>query len=324
MTDKSSVLLELSNVAKVFTSSGIFDKSELRAVDTISLKIDDSKPKITALAGESGSGKTTLGKLILGLLAPTEGEIFYRSKSLNDLNSSERKQYRQDVQAIFQDPFAVYNPFYKVDHLFEAPIKKFKITENKEQARQLIEDSIETVGLRVSETLGRYPHQLSGGQRQRIMVARALMVKPKIIVADEPVSMVDASLRATILEALRTIHEKENISMIYITHDLNTAYQIAEDIKIMYHGEVVEEGGVDQVINNHSDDLMIIRGSRNAYLHLRAGVTMLRDCGARNKVTFAIREAANAGIILSPRIHISGRPLTITGGHFWWCNRSGI
>ena len=250
MTDKSSVLLELSNVAKVFTSSGIFDKSELRAVDTISLKIDDSKPKITALAGESGSGKTTLGKLILGLLAPTEGEIFYRSKSLNDLNSSERKQYRQDVQAIFQDPFAVYNPFYKVDHLFEAPIKKFKITENKEQARQLIEDSIETVGLRVSETLGRYPHQLSGGQRQRIMVARALMVKPKIIVADEPVSMVDASLRATILEALRTIHEKENISMIYITHDLNTAYQIAEDIMIMYHGEVVEEGAVDDVINN--------------------------------------------------------------------------
>ena len=250
MTDKSSVLLELSNVAKVFTSSGIFDKSELRAVDTISLKIDDSKPKITALAGESGSGKTTLGKLILGLLAPTEGEIFYRSKSLKDLNSSERKQYRQDVQAIFQDPFAVYNPFYKVDHLFEAPIKKFKITKNKEQARQLIEDSIETVGLRVSETLGRYPHQLSGGQRQRIMVARALMVKPKIIVADEPVSMVDASLRATILEALRTIHEKENISMIYITHDLNTAYQIAEDIKIMYHGEVVEEGAVDDVINN--------------------------------------------------------------------------
>ena len=250
MTDSSSVLLELSNVAKVFTTSGIFDKSELRAVDTISLKIDEKKPKITALAGESGSGKTTLGKLILGLLSPTEGEIFYRSKSLNDLNSSERKQYRQDVQAIFQDPFSVYNPFYKVDHLFEAPLKKFKITKNKDEARQLIEDSIETVGLRVSETLGRYPHQLSGGQRQRIMVARALMVKPKVIVADEPVSMVDASLRATILEGLRTIHEKENISMIYITHDLNTAYQIAEDIKIMYHGEVVEEGGVDDVINN--------------------------------------------------------------------------
>tara|TARA_Y100000590_G_C15649818_1_gene988301 strand:- start:567 stop:1436 length:870 start_codon:yes stop_codon:yes gene_type:complete len=250
MINSPTTLLHLNNVAKEFRSRSLFDKSSLRAVDTISLTIDENAPKITALAGESGSGKTTLGKLILGLLPPSEGEIYYKSKPIDKLSSPDKKQYRRDIQAIFQDPFAVYNPFYKVDHLFEAPLKKFHITNTKDETRQLIEESIETVGLRASETLGRYPHQLSGGQRQRIMVARALMIQPKIIVADEPVSMVDASLRATILEALRTIHEKQNISMIYITHDLNTAYQVAEDIKIMYQGKVVEEGDVDTVINN--------------------------------------------------------------------------
>ena len=252
MTELQTPLLELRNAVKEFRSGSMFSKSVLRAVDSISLTINEDKPSITAIAGESGSGKTTLGKLILGLTSPTEGEILYKGKLIRDLKGGERREYRQNVQAIFQDPFAVYNPFYKVDHLFDAPIKKYKLSDNKEKSRALIEEAIETVGLRVPETLGRYPHQLSGGQRQRIMVARALMIKPKIIVADEPVSMVDASLRATILEALREMHETYGISIIYITHDLNTAYQIASDITIMYQGKVVEQGDVDKVINHPS------------------------------------------------------------------------
>ena len=252
MTELQTPLLELRNAVKEFRSGSMFSKSVLRAVDSISLTINEDKPLITAIAGESGSGKTTLGKLILGLTSPTEGEILYKGKLIRDLKGGERREYRQNVQAIFQDPFAVYNPFYKVDHLFDAPIKKYKLSDNKEKSRALIEEAIETVGLRVPETLGRYPHQLSGGQRQRIMVARALMIKPKIIVADEPVSMVDASLRATILEALRKMHETYGISIIYITHDLNTAYQIASDITIMYQGKVVEQGDVDKVINHPS------------------------------------------------------------------------
>lgn len=252
MTELQTPLLELRNAVKEFRSGSMFSKSVLRAVDSISLTINEDKPSITAIAGESGSGKTTLGKLILGLTSPTEGEILYKGKLIRDLKGGERREYRQNVQAIFQDPFAVYNPFYKVDHLFDAPIKKYKLSDNKEKSRALIEEAIETVGLRVPETLGRYPHQLSGGQRQRIMVARALMIKPKIIVADEPVSMVDASLRATILEALRKMHETYGISIIYITHDLNTAYQIASDITIMYQGKVVEQGDVDKVINHPS------------------------------------------------------------------------
>jgi len=252
MTELQTPLLELRNAVKEFRSGSMFSKSVLRAVDSISLTINEDKPSITAIAGESGSGKTTLGKLILGLTSPTEGEILYKGKLIRDLKGGERREYRQNVQAIFQDPFAVYNPFYKVDHLFDAPIKKYKLSDNKEKSRALIEEAIETVGLRIPETLGRYPHQLSGGQRQRIMVARALMIKPKIIVADEPVSMVDASLRATILEALRKMHETYGISIIYITHDLNTAYQIASDITIMYQGKVVEQGDVDKVINHPS------------------------------------------------------------------------
>ena len=128
MTELQTPLLELRNAVKEFRSGSMFSKSVLRAVDSISLTINEDKPLITAIAGESGSGKTTLGKLILGLTSPTEGEILYKGKLIRDLKGGERREYRQNVQAIFQDPFAVYNPFYKVDHLFDAPIKKYKLS----------------------------------------------------------------------------------------------------------------------------------------------------------------------------------------------------
>jgi peptide/nickel transport system ATP-binding protein len=154
------------------------------------------------------------------------------------------------VQPIYQDPFAAYNPFYRVDHVLEMPILKYGLAKTKEESRPLIEESMELVGLRPAETLGRFPHQLSGGQRQRIMVARAMLCRPRLVMADEPVSMVDASLRATILESLRRIKEEMGITIMYITHDLTTAYQISENIMIMYSGAVVEAGIVDQVIRH--------------------------------------------------------------------------
>jgi peptide/nickel transport system ATP-binding protein len=152
------------------------------------------------------------------------------------------------VQVIFQDPYEVYNPFYKVDHVLSTPIEKFKLASSKQQARALMEETLNAVGLRPEETLGRHPHQLSGGQRQRVMVARALLLQPRLIIADEPVSMVDASLRATILESLRQMHLRYGISILYITHDLTTAYQISRDILVMYRGEVAEAGSVDLVV----------------------------------------------------------------------------
>jgi peptide/nickel transport system ATP-binding protein len=163
------------------------------------------------------------------------------------------RAFRRDVQVIFQDPYEVYNPFYRVDHVLTTPVAKFKLASSKAAARALIAEVLQAVGLRPEETLGRFPHQLSGGQRQRVMVARALLLRPRLIVADEPVSMVDASLRATILGALRTMHLEHGISLVYITHDLATAYQISDNIVVLYRGSVVEAGDVELVVKqpNH-------------------------------------------------------------------------
>jgi len=151
---------------------------------------------------------------------------------------------------IFQDPFEVYNPFYQVDHVLTTPIDYMHLAKTRAEKWNLIEEALETVGLRPEETLGRYPHQLSGGQRQRVMVARALILKPKIILADEPVSMIDASLRATVLGNLKRLKDDFGISILYITHDLTTAYQICDNIIVLYRGEVAEAGSVDEVVRN--------------------------------------------------------------------------
>jgi peptide/nickel transport system ATP-binding protein len=244
-------LLEVRHATKVFGGGRLFRKSGgMVALDDFSLKIETDPPTITAIVGESGSGKTTLARLLLGLAAPTSGEVLYKNKSLQSLSSEDRLQFLRDVQVIFQDPYEVYNPFYKVDHVLSTPIKKFNLASGAAATRQLMEETLNAVGLRPEETLGRHPHQLSGGQRQRIMVARALLIKPSLIIADEPVSMVDASLRATILESLRQLHLKFGISMLYITHDLTTAYQVSHNIIVLYRGEVAEVGDVDLVVKD--------------------------------------------------------------------------
>ncbi|MEM7028607.1 MAG: ABC transporter ATP-binding protein [Chloroflexota bacterium] len=236
-------LLELNNVTKEFKGGTV-------ALDDISFYVDDAAPGIIAVAGESGSGKTTLGLMTLGFLDPSDGEVRYQGKNLKSLASSERFSFRKEVQAVFQDPFAVYNPFYKVDHIFEVPIKAFKLAQSKSEAKDMIVDALEGVGLRSEETLGRFPHQLSGGQRQRLVVARALLLRPKLLMADEPVSMVDASLRATILESLRKMNLDFKIPILYITHDLTTAYHVSDHIIILYKGSIMEAGDVDTVIKD--------------------------------------------------------------------------
>ena len=200
------------------------------------------------MVGESGSGKTTLARLFLGLVEPSEGAVFYKGKDLRTLTSAEQREFRRDVQVIFQDPFEAYNPFYRIDHVLETPVVNFGLAASKAEARGLIERTLQAVGLRPEETLGRYPHQLSGGQRQRVMVARALLIRPRVIIADEPVSMVDASLRATILGSLRKLHDEFGISLIYVTHDLTTAYQISQNVIVLYRGLVAEAGDVEEVV----------------------------------------------------------------------------
>jgi oligopeptide/dipeptide ABC transporter ATP-binding protein len=242
-----SALLEARHVGKVF-GGGMLSRSRTRAVEDFSLRIDAEPPSITAIVGESGSGKTTLARLLLGTISPTSGEVLYQGKALPSMTASERRSFRRDVQVIFQDPYDAYNPFYKVDHVLAKPIANFGLARTRSEARDLIEQVLRAVGLRPEETLGRYPHQLSGGQRQRIMVARALLPKPRLIIADEPVSMVDASLRATILGSLKDLNQEFGISLLYITHDLTTAYQISQNIIVMYSGSVSEAGDVELVV----------------------------------------------------------------------------
>jgi oligopeptide/dipeptide ABC transporter ATP-binding protein len=237
-------ILELKNVSKVYPVG----KKEVHALNPISFDLLGSPAKIITVAGESGSGKTTLASIMLGLLNPTTGSVLYEGKDVQQLSGAHYKEFRKNVQAVFQDPFAVFNPFYHVDHLLEVPIQKFNGKLSRSARQQLMEEALQAVGLQPSEILGRYPHQLSGGQRQRINVARAIVIKPKILVADEPVSMVDASLRANILEALVGLRENFKVNILYITHDLTTAYHVSDSIIVLYRGSVMEAGDIAQVV----------------------------------------------------------------------------
>jgi oligopeptide/dipeptide ABC transporter ATP-binding protein len=242
-------LLELRNISKVY-SRGLFNAQSTTALHDISLTLNENEPTILAIAGESGSGKTTLAMLLLGFVPSTTGQIVYRGRDISTLKGTERTTFRREVQAVFQDPFAVFNPFYTVDHLLTVPIQRFKLAKSKAEARTKMDEALTAVGLRPEDVLGRFPHQLSGGQRQRINVARALLLKPRLLIADEPVSMVDASLRANILETLHNLQRDHGVSIIYITHDLTTAYHIAKSIIVLYRGSVMEVGDVDTVIKN--------------------------------------------------------------------------
>ena len=242
-----TALLEARGLGKTY-AGGVLDRETTVALRDFSLTIDAERPRIIAIVGESGSGKTTLARLLLGLVAPSTGQVLYQGRDLHALSGAERRGFRRDIQAIFQDPYGVYNPFYRVDHVLTTPVARFRLATTRAERLMLIEDALRAVGLRPEEILGRYPHQLSGGQRQRVMVARALLLRPHLIVADEPVSMVDASLRATILGSLRQLNQERGISIIYITHDLATAYQVADSIIVLYRASVAEAGNVELVV----------------------------------------------------------------------------
>lgn len=245
MTDEA--LLELSDITIAF-GKRIGNSDPFVALEDFSLRIKADKPEIIAIAGESGSGKTTLGRVALGLLKPNRGHVRFQEKDIWEEGLVRQKAFRQAVQAIFQDPFSVFNPFYPVEHLMRVPLSRFGIERDRNRQIARIEEALAKVGLRPEQILGRYPHQLSGGQRQRIVVARALMLRPKFIVADEPVSMIDASLRANVLENLCALRDQFGISVIYITHDLATARQVSDRLYVLYRGRAVETGPADQLI----------------------------------------------------------------------------
>lgn len=231
-----------------FNSGLLSGESAYVALDAFNLELHAEPAAITTIAGESGSGKTTLANLILGFLHPTRGQVLYKGIDLAHMDRKQRLAYRKDVQAIFQDPYEVFNPFFRVSHTFDLVMRRFTTVRGKAERLALIEEALNVVGLRGEEILEKYPHQLSGGQRQRVMVARAYLLRPRLIVADEPVSAVDASLRAMILGLMRRMREEYGISFLYITHDLSTAYQIGDRMIVLFRGAAVEEGDTRRII----------------------------------------------------------------------------
>jgi oligopeptide/dipeptide ABC transporter ATP-binding protein len=240
-------ILEARDLSVVFGRAGAGGTGTV-AVDRASLALAEHPPRILSIVGESGSGKTTLARSLLGLTRPTRGQALYRGKDIYHLSKDEERTYRTEVQAVFQDPYGIYNPFYRINRVFDMTIKKFNLASSKGEKKDLIEEALRAVNLRPPDVLGRHPHQLSGGERQRVMLARAYLLRPKVIVADEPISMLDVAVRATLMNIFLDFKERYGMSTLFITHDLSAAYYLGGDIMVMARGRAVEQGPVDAVM----------------------------------------------------------------------------
>ena len=248
----SENLLELRNVSKVFRIGGLIFGTRLVAVDDVSLSLPAAEPSILSIVGESGSGKTTLARIILELEQPTSGDVLIDGHPLFSKGGTGLKgrEYYRAVQPIFQNPFEAFSARKKVDrYLFNAAIR-LGIAANRKEAREIVAEVLESVGLDLSRVEGKFANQFSGGELQRISVARSLIPRPKLIVADEPVSMIDASLRMNIVNLFLELKERYKVSFVYITHDLSTAYYVSDYIAIMYRGSVVEYGPSEQILTD--------------------------------------------------------------------------
>lgn len=246
-------LMELKNVDMYFyKKNGLFKpKTAIGAAVDINLTINEGE--IVALVGESGGGKTTIGNIITGLLRPTRGEVLFQGKNIHKMTRAEYREYRNSVQLIQQDSYASLNPVHTIEHSLIRPILSRKLAKNYNDALQKAKEALTRVELVPPEMyLGKYPHQLSGGQRQRILMARAILMNPRIIVADEPVSMIDVSLRIAILNLMTRLNKEMNIAFVYITHDLATARYIAKNgrIDVLYLGKIVESGQAATVLEH--------------------------------------------------------------------------
>jgi len=246
-------ILEVINLKKYFPlKSASFrpfaQRQYLQALDGISFAM--YKNEILGIAGESGCGKTTTGNILAGLYEKTSGQVIYKGKDISNLKGKELKQWKKDVQMIFQDPFNSLNPRFTVFRNVVEPLRIYGLNKNVNEI-EVVSNALEAVELRPAKMfLYRFPHQLSGGQRQRVSLARCLVINPKFIIADEPVSMLDVSIRSAFLELLKNLQQEEELNVFYISHNLSEIRYISQRMVILYLGKIAEIGSTDQVIDN--------------------------------------------------------------------------
>jgi len=234
------VLLEVENLTREFGRG----ESAIRAVDDVSFTLN--RGEITTVVGESGSGKSTLARLILRLMPPTSGRILLDGTDATALSGAGLREHWRHVQAVFQDPFSAFNQFFSVRRLLRRSLRLLPAAEQSSGEDRMLQ-ALDQVGLN-ADVLGKFPHQMSGGQRQRVMIARALMMRPSLLIADEATSMLDASLRANILNVLSDLRDQQGLTILFITHDIGQACYLSDRVLVMSNGRLVESGPADRVI----------------------------------------------------------------------------
>ena len=241
--EKKEIFLSGRGITRVFAGGG------KRTIAVNNVDFDFRRGEIVSIVGESGSGKTTLAKMILGLLGLSSGEIIYEGKQRDISSHAKRRAYWRDIQAVFQDPFSTFNIFNKVDSVLSDCIRLmgWKSLPAPEKTARMRE-ACSFVNITYDEIANKYPFELSGGQMQRLMIARIFLLKPKLLVADEPTSMIDACSRATILDMLLKLRDETDMTILFITHDIGLSYYISDTVYIMEHGKVVERGDPDSAI----------------------------------------------------------------------------
>lgn len=244
------MILEVRNLGKYY-KLGFFKNKKIRAVENINFTVNEGE--ILGIIGQSGSGKSTIAKLITRLIKNNSGEIFFYEKNIFDLKEKEFRKLRKEIQLIFQQPQDALNPRATIYNSILEPVKIFKIEKDKETLKKKIFELLEKLGLEKS-ILERYPHEISGGQAQRVFILRTLLLNPKLIIADEPTNMLDVSVQAKILRILKSLVEKDNMSMIFISHDLEIINFMCDRVIVLENGKIVESGMTEEVFKNPQNE----------------------------------------------------------------------
>ncbi len=281
-------VIEVKNLVKTFKST----KKEVKALRNISFTLN--KGRAMALVGESGSGKSTVARMLTKMYDVTSGDMLFKGQSINEyVTRKQITEYRQQIQMIFQDPYGSLNPAHTIEHHLARPLLTHGHVSNKQQAKERVQELLKMVELDPVSTAPKYPHQLSGGQRQRISIARAIAVGAEVILADEPTSMLDVSIRLDVLGLLKKMKDEQGITFLYITHDIATARYFAEEIAIMYQGQIVEWGDTASVIDNpqHPYTKLLLSAVPNPHVTFeeaaKDGESLMREADAIREASYA-------------------------------------